>query len=130
MSQLPSLSKELDKYICVRVVPGEVTDKKAYKCVATLIEEKEYMNTPTPDLWDFHIVPMLKKLARVLNEIDAGCVRYLPLPPEKTPSVAGAFISADGKIPLRFVIMYMPADNVSAVGRYILTIDTMFQEVA
>jgi len=130
MTQLPSLSKEFDKYLALTVVDGEVTDKQAHRLVSDLIEEREYLATPPTDLWAFHIVPCLKALARKVNELnDRVCVRGLPLPPQGAGRVVGGFISADGKVPLRMLIMYMPSDEVSNVGRYILTIDTMIQEV-
>lgn len=131
MTELPSLSKELDKYLKIDIVPGEATDPKGHYYVSMMLDEKEYANTPPGDLWDFHIAPALRNLAKHLNEKHRKvCVRQFALPPEKTKGVAGGFISADGRVPLRLLILYRPPDKANNVGRYLITIDTMLQEVA
>lgn len=127
-TELPSLSKELDKHLTSEVVPGEVNEVRAHYVAMFMLEEREVANTPAPDLWSFHIQPALKSLAAKLNTIPKGTTRRLPLPPEGTSGVAGAFISADGKLPLRFMVLYRGPDAEMTVGRYIYTIDTLFQE--
>lgn len=131
MTELPSLSKELDKYVKIDVVPGEVTSNDGHYYVAVMLDEKEYANTPPCDLWDFHIAPALKNLASHLNNKHKKvCVRHLPLPSERTVGVVAGFISADGKIPTRMLVMFREPDDANNVRRYIITIDIMLQEVA
>lgn len=128
-TELPSLSKELDKHLTSEVVPGEVNETQAHYVAMFMLEEREAANTPAPDLWSFHIQPAIVALAKKLNTIPRGTTRRLPLPPEGASGVHGAFISADGKLPLRFTIVFRGPDEEMTVGRYIYIIDTLFQEV-
>lgn len=124
MVELPSLSKELDNYLNVEVVSGEVTDELDSHYFAMFgLSEREYANTVPSDLWAFYIKPSLKGMAERFNALGDICVRCLPLPLEGT--VVGSFISADGKIPLRLTITrQMFQDDL----KFLFFIDTLVQK--
>lgn len=128
-TELPSLSKELDKYLAVRVVEGEVKDPVNNRYIALFIlDDKENANTPAPDLWSFHIVHALKKLAAKLNEFERIWVRALPLP-EEGPPVVASFLSTDGKIPIRLTVTHVAPGDVTPEGRYMYFIETIAEGV-
>jgi len=127
-SELPSLSKELDKFLVSEIVPGEVTTEDGHFYAVFSLSLKEYANTPPLDLWAFHIQPALEMMAKGINEYASKlAVRTPALPPENV--VTAAFISADGKVPLRMMVMHrVPSDSLPE-EHMLFTIDALTQKV-
>lgn len=129
MVELPSLSKEFDNFGWTgEIVPGEVTSSDGHFVVLFAMSMSEYHNTPPSDLWDFYIKPALKSLASKLNEYaDKVCVRTPSLPPKNT--VSAAFISADGRIPFRLMVVHRGPSDSMPEDHMLLTIDIITQKV-
>lgn len=124
MITLPSFSKELDKTFTGEVVEGPVENPVACHWVAAFkLTDQEYANS-IGDLWSGYIQPALKSLADKLNkEGQKGRTKQLPLPPKD--KVVWAAISADGKLPLRFVLVHRANESESW---YMFLIDTIYEK--
>lgn len=126
-SELPSLSKELDKFLVSEIVPGEVTTEDGHFYAAFALSLKEYANTPPLDLWAFHIQPALEMLAKAINEYASKlCVRTPGLPPEN--AVTAAFISSDGKVPIRLMVIRREPSANFPDDHMLFTIDILTQK--
>jgi hypothetical protein len=130
MIELPSLSKEFDKFGWTgEIVPGEVTSSGGHIVAMFALKMNEYHNTPPTDLWDFYIKPALKSMASKLNEYaDKVCVRTPSLPPDNAV-VAAAFISADGRIPFRMMVIHRGPTDSMPEDHMLFTIDILTQKV-
>lgn len=129
MVELPSLSKEFDNFGWTgEIVPGEVTRNDGHFVALFALNMNEYRNTPPSDLWDFYIKPALKSLASKLNEYaEKVCVRTPSLPPES--AVSAAFISADGRIPFRMMVIHRGPTDATPEEHMLFTIDILTQKV-
>lgn len=128
--ELPSLSKELDKYLECEIVSGEVTSEEGHFYVAFSLTSKEYANTPPTDLWSFYIAPALKDVSLELNKFAKLAVRTPELPPKDTPGLLAAFISADGKVPARMMVLKREPSPSFPDPHVLFTIDFLTQKVA